>query len=282
MATTFTLTEAQWQDLVRRMYGEAALEAALDRGNVHGVGITGSIQDMVLFLSHIAEVIEAQDGNLMPAILHLRYLADRVVQVGETEWRVECVRVEGASVPDTRPSTMLRRVPFDYGPESGGEYVEFGEADEDDCNLSKLMADGERYFLRMSDTPWQEVSEEQWRTQERACGFQPTAGFSANGVQGRIYYAGERIPADVLPPEPEPEKVEYRWFTRIAPHEVKGVQYDEEVREARAEASSFYGQAPEAVARRRAQYWRDRLGPDVTVEVLRQWVVTYPKEVVDG
>lgn len=41
-----------------------------------------------------------------------------------------------ASVPDTRPATMLRRVPFDYGPESGGEYVEFGEADEDDCNVS--------------------------------------------------------------------------------------------------------------------------------------------------
>lgn len=41
-----------------------------------------------------------------------------------------------ASLPDPRPATMLRHVPFDYGPEGGGEYVEFGEVDDDGCNLS--------------------------------------------------------------------------------------------------------------------------------------------------
>lgn len=40
------------------------------------------------------------------------------------------------AVPDDRPATMLRRVPFDYGPETGGQYVEFTEADDDNCNLS--------------------------------------------------------------------------------------------------------------------------------------------------
>jgi hypothetical protein len=37
---------------------------------------------------------------------------------------------------DGRASTMVRRVQFDYSPETEGEYVEFVVAEEDDCDIS--------------------------------------------------------------------------------------------------------------------------------------------------
>lgn len=143
------------------------------------------------------------------------------------------------------------------------------------------MVGSERYFLRVDGGAWRETSEQEWREVERACGFRPTAGFSAHGVQGRIYYSTETIPTDVLPPGLE-EKTEYRWFTRIAAHEDHGRQYGEQTYEARTTGGFYTGRSPEEIARLRAAYWRDRLGPDVKIDVLRQRIVTYPKEVVDG
>lgn len=146
------------------------------------------------------------------------------------------------------------------------------------------MADGDRYFLRVGPAPWAEVTEQQWRDQERACGFRSTGGFStggfsAHGVQGRIYCSTESIPPDVLPPEPE--KVEYRWFTRIAAHEHEGRRYDEETYSVSPEVAALARRSPEELARTRAASWRSAAGPEVKVDVLRQKVVTYPKEIVD-
>lgn len=54
----------------------------------------------------------------------------------------------------------------------------------------------ERYWLRVVDSPWQEATREQFIQAEGTAGFYPmsgcgdlaTAGFTANGIQGRITY----------------------------------------------------------------------------------------------
>lgn len=103
MSVIFTLTEAQWRDLVGRMYGEGVLEAALYRGYEGGmtpsncIGMAGDTKDMILFLTHITELaLEGEDCRPFVAMERLRYLVGRVIE-RDGVWWVPCVRVEGGN-----------------------------------------------------------------------------------------------------------------------------------------------------------------------------------------
>lgn len=92
MPTMFTLTSPQWEDLGKRMYGEGVLHPALHRDNDTGaIGVSGQVEDMVLFLSHVAELIEDSDHSPVSAMERLRYFVDQV-ELRDHIWWLPCVR----------------------------------------------------------------------------------------------------------------------------------------------------------------------------------------------
>lgn len=91
MSTIFILTSLQWEDLVQRMHSEGVLRPALYRDDTGVIGVAGRVEDMILFLSHVAELVENSDHSPIGAMEHLRYFVDEVELRDETWW-LPCVR----------------------------------------------------------------------------------------------------------------------------------------------------------------------------------------------
>lgn len=97
MSVVFTLTESTWSDLISRMHGEGILCASLyiDEDTTV-VGVAGQTSDMILFLSHVAALIEEANTSSVTAMEHLRYFADQV-RLRDHIWWLPCVKVQKES-----------------------------------------------------------------------------------------------------------------------------------------------------------------------------------------
>lgn len=96
MSMIFILTVEQWEDLVRRMHGEGVpaerLKPTLD--GRRGIAMAGTVQDMILWLTHVAALIEDTAPVLPPALEHVRYLADQIRWDGSETWYLPNVSVK--------------------------------------------------------------------------------------------------------------------------------------------------------------------------------------------
>lgn len=92
MSMIFMLSPKQWEDLIQRMHGEGVQRPAL-HSDAEGIGISGTMTDMILWLTHIAELVENEDKPGLPAMQHLRYLVDQVEHKGANDWWLYNVHV---------------------------------------------------------------------------------------------------------------------------------------------------------------------------------------------
>lgn len=95
MSTIFVMTSQQWEDLAQRMHGEDIMRPALHRDSTGIIGMSSrQTSDLVLWLSHVAELVEDSDHwaeNPIDAMHHLRYFADQVEYRDDTWW-LPCVK----------------------------------------------------------------------------------------------------------------------------------------------------------------------------------------------
>lgn len=83
MSMIFMLTPKQWEDLVQRMFGEGVERPRL-HSDAEGIGVTGTTQDMILWLTHVAELIE--ETHTLSVMQHLRYLVDQMEHKDADVW----------------------------------------------------------------------------------------------------------------------------------------------------------------------------------------------------
>jgi len=70
------------------------------------------------------------------AVQRLKNRAFRLLSASRSWDSVIRRSAKPADVIDSRPATMMHEVKFDYSATGDAQYVEFVEADEDDCNIS--------------------------------------------------------------------------------------------------------------------------------------------------